>query len=77
MKIGKIKSMECIKNDEHLEFCCHLSRGVYIDNKYIPFYCKVKKKQIIFPGGKRKCKYYEVRITQGMLGTIDMRKEKI
>lgn len=36
----------------------------------------IKNKQIMCPNGKRKCKDYErPRITKGMLGEIDMRKE--
>ena len=70
-----IKSLECIKV---MRKCCHLISGYTCKGEYIPFYCMIKKKRIMYPGGSRKCKNWEnPRITKGILGEIDMRKGKI
>lgn len=59
IKKAKIKSLECITNDEKLVTCNHLWIASIIDGEYIPYYCEIKQKQVMFPGGTRKCKHFE------------------
>ena len=68
MKILKIRkdkiiSLECLKHDVgpkgNLRSCKHLFIASIINDIYIPYYCEIKMKQIIYPGGSRKCKQFE------------------
>ena len=62
MKKPRIKSLECLKHDigpkGNLRSCKNLLIATIIGNIYIPYYCKIKQKQIIYPSGNRKCKLF-------------------
>lgn len=57
LRKNKIKSMQCI-DIETLMSCDHLWIGSIFGVRFVPYYCDVKKCEIINPDGSNKCKQF-------------------
>jgi len=53
IKKAKIKSMKCINDDPRS--CDHLYIGYFFRNRFVPYYCGVREKEITNPKGQRIC----------------------